>query len=468
MFFSWFKSRRRKRILAEPFPAAWSGYLAGNFRHYAHLERSQQAAVRNVVQVFVAEKHWAGGGGLTVTDEMKVTVAAQASLLTLGLSEPYYYDHVPSIIIYPRHYARPRRLQEDSLIIRDDWELAGEMWHRGPIVLSWADALASGRGDAGGHNVVLHEFAHHLDALNGEVDGLPPLEENQWQEWHRVTEAEYLRLVGKARRSETTLLDYYGATNRVEFFAVATECFFERPCAMTREHEDLYRILRDFYHQDPARWCPDAIPPGLRPTTETDPETIGGQDDEYDLVLDSELAASTDPESLFTHGVDCMNQGRYQMAVQAFSRAIELDPSDGEAYQQRALARSRLGEYAAALKDAQEALRLGADHAPTYLARGAARLGLRQYDEARADLDRVLKDNRDSAEAYFLRGLAWAALGKLRRAMWDFSFSIAIAPYSAEAHYHRAHVYRQLGDSAKADADLEIALQLDPQVGWRR
>ncbi len=244
--------------MAEPFPAAWIEYLESNVRHYTYLKPPQQDRLQKIVQVFVAEKYWTGTGGLTLTDEMKVTVAAQASLLALGLDEPYFFDRVLSVILYPSSYALPRHSQEGSLIIYENVPVAGEAWYRGPIILSWKDVLACGRNAEEGRNVTLHEFAHHLDGLDGEVDGVPPLAPDQERRWYRVTEAEYGQLVRSTRRHEATLLDQYGATNYVEFFAVATECFFEQPHAMKRRHRELYAILRDFYRQDPADWLPDA------------------------------------------------------------------------------------------------------------------------------------------------------------------------------------------------------------------
>jgi MtfA peptidase len=463
MVFSWLKTRRREKLLVEPCPAAWLTYLASNVRHYRHLEPSKQALMRQVVQVFVAEKHWAGGGGLSVTDEMKVTVAGQAALLVLGSPAPYYYDQVLSIILYPRHYARPRRIQEHHLVVSEDWHVSGEAWYRGPIVLSWEDVLASGRDASDGHDVTLHEFAHHLDGLNGELDGAPPLNPSQRPDWCRVTEAEYLRLVGNAQRHEVTLLDHYGARSPVEFFAVATECFFEQPRAMRRLHEELYGVLRDFYRQDPADWCPDAT---VR-HSHRDLENDGQRDEPTDEEL-QEMLTSDDPEKLFTLGMEHLDGKRYRSAIQLFSRVIQIDPSDAEAYQQRARAEVQLADHAAALTDAEEALRLHADDVTGYLARGAAYLGLRQYEQARADLNRVLYEQRNDPEAYYLRGIMWAALGKWRKAVSDFSWSIVYRPHFANAYAHRAYAHRQLGSFAKADADLERAFQLDPQVGWRK
>ena len=349
MSFSWFKDGRRKRALAEPFPAVWREYLADNMRHYAYLDASTQSVVQAVVQVLVAEKHWYGGADLVVTDEMKVTVAAQASLLVLGFDEPYYFDRVQSIVLHPAAFAHPPRLQRYMNRGRSATFL-GEAWYHSPIVLAWKNVLEAGRNASNGGNVVLHEFAHYLDGLDGDVNGTPPiLNREQEQNWYRVTEAEYRRLVGQARRREATLLSKYGATNRAEFFAVATECFFERPHAMQRQHEELYGVLCDLFHQAPAQHWPDAA---VTPADQ-DRQPAHPNDQDDAVVLQSDNA-----DELFTLAVLCLNEGRYELAEQAASRAIELDPSDPEVYGHRAAARIRLGKAAAALDDCNQALRL--------------------------------------------------------------------------------------------------------------
>jgi Mlc titration factor MtfA (ptsG expression regulator) len=259
MFFTWLKNQRRKKILAERFPTDWLHWLERNTRYYQHLDDAKKPLVQQMVQVFVAEKAWFGGSDLPLTDEMKVTVSAQVALLVLGQKEPYYFDHVQSIILHASTFSQPAALQQGRLIVDEDQALLGEAWHRGPILLAWDDVLRSGRGKGHGGNVVLHEFAHHLDGLDGDMDGTPPLVGRERQRtWYQVTETEYERLVDQMQRHEVSLLDQYGATNRAEFFAVATECFFERPHAMRHEYADLYGVLRDFYLQDPAEWLPDA------------------------------------------------------------------------------------------------------------------------------------------------------------------------------------------------------------------
>ncbi len=456
MVFSWFKDRRRE-LLLQRFPREWEEWLVANVWHYSYLKAVEQDRVQAVVRVFAAEKQWTGGPNFKVTDEMKVTVAAQASLMVLGLDEPYHFDRVQSIVLHPDVYTRPRRLE---LYFSERRRLLGEAWYHSPIVLSWKHVLQAGRNQSNGGNVVLHEFAHYLDGLDGEVDGSPPLVGRERENaWYSVTEAEYRRLVGNARRHEVTLLDHYGATNRAEFFAVATECFFEQPHAMQRQHEELYAVLSDFYCQDPALCWPDAAVSVLhdeRPAAEEDRET------------DAAVLASDDADELFTFAVTCLNEGRYALAEKAASRAIELAPNDAEAYQYRAAARIKLQQYLPALDDCNRAIELDDSDEDVYRVRGAAYVGLQQYEMAKADLDRVLREDKHDAEAYRLRGSALLGMGQVRRALWDYSKAIAANPLSAEAYLDRGLAYRKLGRSEEADADLEKAFQLDPEAGHGR
>lgn len=254
--FPWFKRRRRRQLLSEPFPEAWLAHLRANVVQYSLLTSQEQSRLRDRVRIFVAEKVWVGCAGLSVDDEMKVTIAAQACLLVLGIEYEYHYDRIQSVLVYPDTYVHPPSMN-DGLIHRER-HVAGEAWHRGPIILSWRNTKSL---DEKGGNLVFHEFAHHLDDLDGYMDGTPPLERHQERRWERVVEREYERLVRASEQGRATLLNQYGATNRAEFFAVATECFFERPIALKRRHPELYDILRDFYRQDPASWPWDRIRP---------------------------------------------------------------------------------------------------------------------------------------------------------------------------------------------------------------
>lgn len=252
MLFGWLRNRRRKKILAGPFPEEWLAYLERNVAHYPLLSDGEQVQLRDDLRLFIAEKNWEGCGGLTLTDEIKVTVAAQACLLTLNL-EGDPYARVRTVLVYPTGYVAPAAdVLEGGGVIEGEVERLGEAHYRGPVVLAWDDVLEGGRHREG-YNLVFHEFAHQLDMLDGAVNGTPLLADpEQARRWKRVMSAEYHRLVEASDRGRATLLDDYGAESEAEFFAVATECFFDRPTALARRHPELYEILRDYYRQDPA------------------------------------------------------------------------------------------------------------------------------------------------------------------------------------------------------------------------
>jgi MtfA peptidase len=260
MLFSWLKSNRRRTLLAEPFPSEWLSYLHKNVLHYSWLSEAEQARLRDDLRVFSAEKHWEGCGGLEINDEMKVTVAAHACLLILGLNIDCY-NRVPTILIYPSGFQIPSKYDGTDVIFEGDAAI-GQAVYRGPVILSWEDVLAEGRDPGGGRNVVFHEFAHELDMLNGSIDGTPLLETDELtQRWQQVMTREFERLIAASDRGQATLLDDYGATNEGEFFAVATECFFNQPVEMQRRHRRLYELLREYYRQDPAARSSRKAPP---------------------------------------------------------------------------------------------------------------------------------------------------------------------------------------------------------------
>src|SRR5262245_47433215 len=225
MLLSWLRNRRRRKVLAAPFPAAWDDYLHRNVAHFRHLLPAEQARLRNDLRVFIAEKNWEGCGGLAMTDEIKVTIAAQVCLLVLGM-EHNYFDRVRSILVYPHGFVDPRESAGPGGLVRTGVPLEGQAVYRGPVVLSWAEVRDEGRTPRGGHNVVFHEFAHQLDMLDGVINGTPPLPDREQRErWRRVMTEEYRKLCEASAHGRATLLDQYGPTNEGEFFAVATECF---------------------------------------------------------------------------------------------------------------------------------------------------------------------------------------------------------------------------------------------------
>ena len=247
--FGFFTRRNRERIRSAPFPAAWERIIARNCPFYGRLPEADRRELRGHVQVFLAEKYFEGCGGLEMTDEIKVTIAAQACLLLLHRDSDYYRRLV-TILVYPTAYvARAVEPIGGGFVIEGEQGRLGEAWKDGVVVLSWDD-VRSGAADArDGQNVVLHEFAHQLDQEDGAADGAPILEgRSHYAAWARALGAEYEQL----RKGRKSVLDRYGATNPAEFFAVATECFFEKPAQMLRKHPELYDELKAYYQQDPA------------------------------------------------------------------------------------------------------------------------------------------------------------------------------------------------------------------------
>jgi Mlc titration factor MtfA (ptsG expression regulator) len=252
----WIDDRRRRRILSQPFPSQWNQYLRKNVSHYQLLSDGEQTKLRNLVQIFVAEKHWEGCRGLQVTDEMKVTIAGQACLLVLGMTNNFF-PRVKTILIYPGGFRVPRDPQmADFSVEGATIPVLGQAVHRGPVILSWEDIVNPKSKDDAPMNLVIHEFAHQLDMQGGPADGMPFLSSRKLQKkWRRVMKQEYDRLVEQSEEGRVTLLDEYGAASEVEFFAVASECFFELPLEMKRQHPQLYDVLARYYRQDPAaRW----------------------------------------------------------------------------------------------------------------------------------------------------------------------------------------------------------------------
>ena len=165
--FGWFKRRRRRKIIAQPWQETWSLHFNRNIRLSWNLNPDEVKKLQNLTQIFVAEKHWEGCEGLKVTEEMKVTIAGLACLMLLGV-EDYYFDNVRTILVYPEIFSRKT---SDGINSNQVQHRSGEAWQGGPIVLSWRDALHGGRNEDDGRNVVIHEFAHALDGLDGEMGG---------------------------------------------------------------------------------------------------------------------------------------------------------------------------------------------------------------------------------------------------------------------------------------------------------
>jgi Mlc titration factor MtfA (ptsG expression regulator) len=252
MIFRWLTERRRARLLETPFPPEWTAILERNVKAYGVLGAEQQQHLRDLVQVFIAEKNWEGCGGLELTDEMRVTIAGSACLLILGRDHDLMRE-VESILVYPSSVMlpeQPRGFFDGRPVVNEGpTHVLGVAHGGGPVVLAWDSVLTGSRNAKDGRNLVIHEVAHKIDFLDGAADGTPPLDTAaQRREWHRVCSEVFLA----HKSGEEHVLREYAQTNEAEFFAVASEMFFERPTQLARELPELYGVLRGFYNVDLA------------------------------------------------------------------------------------------------------------------------------------------------------------------------------------------------------------------------
>ncbi|MDF2695863.1 MAG: hypothetical protein K0S65_4246 [Labilithrix sp.] len=256
--FRLFKRWIGRSLEDRPFPSAWSEMLDRNVPLVRALPTEERRELERLILTFLDDKHFEGAGGFEMTDEVRVTIAAQACVLLLHRDTDVYPD-LDTILVYPSTYVAPTTTHEGPVVIEGDVPRLGESWTRGVVVLAW-DAIENGTIHAhDGHNVVLHEFAHQLDQQDGSMDGAPDLGSRaRYVAWARVLGEEYAELVDRVDRGRAADIDSYGATSPPEFFAVVTEMFFEKPTQLRTRHPDLYAALADFYRQDPELYVRDA------------------------------------------------------------------------------------------------------------------------------------------------------------------------------------------------------------------
>lgn len=251
------RTRRRGRLMAAPLPAEWKKTIAKDFPRFHDLPTELQPRLAGVARVLAEEKNFEACGGLAEVDErMKALVCLQAAMLIVNLPKHGFYPRLHSILLYPGEF-RDRGDRRFGLREATERSMLGESWETGSVVLSWDNVLAGARNADDGLNVVVHEFAHQLDQVNGAADGVPILENREaYRRWAEVFEKNFDELVESVenRSGREPLLDPYGATDSAEFFAVASETFFEEGADLEEEHPDLYAELRNFYGVDPARW----------------------------------------------------------------------------------------------------------------------------------------------------------------------------------------------------------------------
>jgi Mlc titration factor MtfA (ptsG expression regulator) len=246
---------RRARIRRRPFPPAWREVLRRRMPYYASLPADLQLQLKKLTQVFIAEKPFIGCRGLVVTEEMRVLVAAQASLLQLN-RQAGGYPNLREVLVYPGAFiVDHQRSDANGLVSEERRVLSGQSWQRGQVLLSWDDVLAGAANPSDGHNVVIHEFAHQLDQERGAATGAPFLgRRDRLARWAATLSTAYETLRQRVANGEDTLIDAYGASEPAEFFAVVSEVFFERPLALAAEQPALYRELAGCYRVDPLSW----------------------------------------------------------------------------------------------------------------------------------------------------------------------------------------------------------------------
>ncbi len=259
--FGFLQQRRRQRLRAQPVPREWREIIGRNLKFFRRLSEKDQAELLGHVQVFLSEKRFEGCAGLVVTDEMCITIATQACLLLLHRKSDYF-PQLLTILVYPSAY----QVEDRQPVGANIWEEGltsrlGETGRRmGSMVLAW-DAVKVGAADpSDGRNVVFHEFAHQLDFEDYASDGVPALTTRAQQlSWGAVMRVEFASLRAAEETGIPTLLDTYGARNPAEFFAVATEAFFERPRALRARHPKLYAELQRYFQQDPVEYSAEPI-----------------------------------------------------------------------------------------------------------------------------------------------------------------------------------------------------------------
>jgi Mlc titration factor MtfA (ptsG expression regulator)/Tfp pilus assembly protein PilF len=468
VFGSWFRAGRRKQLLAEPLPDQWRDVLPRNVPLYQLLPPGLQQKLTSAARIIAAERRFVGCKGLTVSEEMKITIAAQAALLVLG-EEGYYFDRITSFLLYPYqmvlppHGVRPSDEEDDF----GERIILGQAFQQGEIILSWPDVLHGGRVHDDGENVVLHELAHHLDGLDGQMGGSPPgLASRRQDHFHRVFE----QTLGELRRDLAddvdTVLHSPAAESMTELFAYGTEAFFERPAALRQQYPDFFGCLHEFYKLDPRAWFSPVI---ARPAGRETRRDRSDQDQDEDEDEDSDLPDSpadlpplTTADEYFARGQELCSQDRWDLAAADFDRCVRMDPSDQEALVWRGRAHLFQQHVEAALADAERACRLDSDDGEAHSLRGMCLAAAGKYDKALAAFAVAGSAVAEDIEAMFARGISHRECGDWNRALSDFCEVIDLDQDDAEAWYQRAVCHQQLGRSEEAERDLAKAREL----GW--
>jgi len=254
MIHSKLQHSRQNKLFFKPLPADWIRILENNVSLYSLLPEDLKHELHGRINIFLDEKEFIGCGGLQMSDEIRITISGNASILLLK-RDKRCFPQFTTILVHPDTYVAKEVTYDGLVEIHDDNIRSGESWHRGPVVLSWTDVIYGSLNSDDGHNVVLHEFAHKLDEENEIMNGLPILRDSSdYADWAKVLSKEYNSLLIRVKHRTNSVIDAYGAVSPVEFFAVATESFFEKPLQMKQKLPELYEQFEKFYDLDPAAW----------------------------------------------------------------------------------------------------------------------------------------------------------------------------------------------------------------------
>ncbi len=261
-------ARRRRAAMARPLDPRLAEIIAQNVPIRARMPADLAVRHDALVSAFLAEKKFVGCGGLEITDDIRATIAALACLLVLGRRG--HYDELRSVLVYPSAFWVEDEVEDEAGVVQKRRrDLSGESWDSSRIILSWEDVLESAEYPGEGYNVALHEFAHYLDAEGLGLAGLPKAPDRQQassggrksvrslEQWSAELTREFEALQAAVDRDEETFFDPYAAEDTAEFFAVATEDFFDRSVQLRDAHPRLYALLQEFYALDPAAWAKD-------------------------------------------------------------------------------------------------------------------------------------------------------------------------------------------------------------------
>jgi len=251
----WLPRYRLQRAIRQPFPANYSRILRRNIPAYAGMPAHLQLQLKRLIKQFLHQKKFIGCDDFRMNDEVRVTIAGKACMLLLNRPASVFPD-LKLVLVYPSAFIAPRtELGMGGIVTHANQTLSGESWSDGRVILAWDHVQPKGDDVVDGHNVVLHEFAHQLDSETGPTNGAPRLmSKARYQRWSAVMMREYQKLQQAAGYHMDSVLDYYGATSPAEFFAVATEAFYEKSWEMAEFHPELFAELREYYRVDPREW----------------------------------------------------------------------------------------------------------------------------------------------------------------------------------------------------------------------